>query len=558
MKRSNSNIAALYLRLSREDNLEGDSYSIQNQKKLLEKAATEQGYTTKVYADDGISGTVVERPEYQRMIADMERGKISAVFVKDLSRLGRDYLEVGLFIKQCVDFNDVRIVAVSDGFDSKEGVDLISVALRNVINESYAQDISKKRRIVNELKAKAGIPLGKPPYGYMKNPENVKPYWIVDEEAAHIVERIFNAYLDGRGTAQIAADLESAGVPTPMNYAISKGIKKGGHRSEKSSRWNSTTIIKILGLREYCGDLVNCKTFTKNYKNKKQVKNKNPLVFKDMHEAIIVREKWEQVQEIRRRIKKRRTITGERNMFSGLLICADCGKPLGYRFSQRTPDIKYFNCTAYNKHHRECPTSHYVRADFLEKVVLGEIKRLTRFVSKYSETFEAAVRGYAQDKTELEIKRREKDLKTARKRLDDIDVIIQRMYEDNVCGKISDERFATMTAQYEQEQAALSDKINALEAELQREAEKAQGVDVFVETVKKYSRIRKLTQQMLYDLVERIEVHDAQKIDGFTVQHIDIHYHCIGSIEIPDILPIPATDVQIDTRQGVTLKYGTK
>lgn len=552
-----SNIAALYLRLSREDSLEGDSYSIQNQQKLLEDAAAKEGYTTKVYADDGISGTVIDRPEYQRMSADIEQGKLSAVFVKDLSRLGRDYLEVGLFIKKCVDFNDVRIIAVSDAFDSKEGVDLISVALKNVINESYAQDISKKRRLVNDLKAKTGIPLGKPPYGYMKNPDNVKPYWVVDEEAARIVEQIFDEYVDDKGTAQIAADLEAEGVPTPMNYALNKGLKKGGKRSEKASKWNSTTIIKILGLREYTGDLVNCKTFTKSYKNKRQYKNDKPLVFENAHEEIIPHEKWEQVQEKRRKIKKRKTITGERNMFSGLLICADCGGKLGFHFNQKNHDIKYFNCTAYNKRHRECSTSHYVRADFLERVVLGEIKRLTKFVSMYSETFETAVRGYAQDKTEFEIKRMEKDLKTAQNRSNDIDVIIQKLYEDNVCGKISDDRFATMNAQYEQEQAELSDRITALQAEIQQEAEKARTVDVFIEAVKKYSRIRKLTPQMLGDLVDHIVVHDAKKIDGITEQYIDIHYRDIGSIEIPDVLLIPQTNVEISTRQGVTLKYGT-
>lgn len=565
MKRSISEkkvTAAVYARLSRDDDFDGESNSIRNQKQKCAEVATSLGYTNILYyVDDGISGMVEQRPSFQRLIRDIKSGKIGAVISKDQSRLSRDIVVAHKFIELCVDFEDVRLVAIADGFDSYQRVERAFIGFRSVMNESYAEDISKKCRMAIQTKGKTGAPIGRPPYGYMSNPK-VKPgsglpYWIVDDEAANIVRRIFNSYLDGKGTAQIAVDLERKGVLTPMNYAISKGIKRGGTRNEKPSKWHSTTIIKILGMQEYCGDLINFKTYTKSYRNKKQYKNDNPVVFKDVHEPIIDREKWEQVQEIRRKIKKRKTIDGERNIFSGLLICKDCGNKLGYHFNQKNHDIKYFNCSAYNKR-RECPKSHYVRADFLEKVVLGEFRRLTKFVSKYSDSFEKAVRGFAKDKTELEVKRREKDLKTAQGRSNDIDVIIQKLYEDKVGCLISDERFAKLSTQYEQEQTELAKKISALQVEIHKEAERAQETDVFIAAVKKYSRIRKLTQQMLYDLVDRIEVHHAQKIDGITVQHIDIYYHCIGSIEIPDILPIPETDVQINTRQGITLKYGTK
>lgn len=564
MKRSISEkeiTAAVYARLSRDDELEGESNSIRNQKYKCAEVAKELGYANILYyVDDGISGMVEQRPQFQKLIQDIKRGVVGAVICKDQSRLSRDMIVAHKFIELCVDFEDVRLVAISDGLDTKERIERTFIGFRSIVNESYSEDISKKCRMAVQTKGKSGAPIGRPPYGYMTNPtvKSDLPYWIVDHEAAYIVKRIFNGYLDGKGTAQIAADLEGEGVLTPMNYVISKGINRGGKRNEKPSKWHSTTIIKILGMSEYCGDIINFKTYTKSYRNTKQYKNENPVVFKNVHEPIISREKWEQVQEIRRKIKKRKTIDGERNIFSGLLICKDCGNKLGYHFNQKNPDIKYFNCSAYNKRHRECPKSHYVRADFLGKVVLGEFQRLTKFVSKYSDSFEKAVRGFAEDKTELEVKRREKDLKAAQNRSNDIDVIIQKLYEDKVGGLISDERFAKLSAQYEQEQAVLSERINALQVEIQQETERAQETDVFIAAVKKYSRIRKLTQQMLYDLVDRIEVHHAQKIDGITVQRIDIYYHCIGSIEIPDILPIPETDVQISTRQGITLKYGTK
>jgi len=558
---SKKETAAVYARLSRDDDLDGESNSIRNQKQKCAEVATSLGYVNILYyVDDGISGMVEQRPAFQKLIQDIKNGIVGAVICKDQSRLSRDIVVAHKFIELCVDFEDVRLIAIADGFDSYQRVERAFIGFRSVMNESYAEDISKKCRMAIQTKGMIGAPIGRPPYGYMTN-HNAKsdlPYWIVDDEAAYIVKRIFNGYLDGKGTAQIAADLEGEGVLTPMNYAVSKGIKKGGKRNEKSSKWHSTTIIKILGLQEYCGDIINFKTYTRSYRNKKQYKNDNPVVFKDVHEPIISREQWEKVQVIRRKIKKRKTLDGERNIFSGLLICKDCGNKLGYHFNQKNPDIKYFNCSAYNKRHRECPKSHYIRADFLEKVVLGEFRRLTKFVSKYSDSFEKAVRGFAKDKTELEVKRREKDLKAAQGRSNDIDTIIQKLYEDKVVGLISDERFTKLSAQYEQEQATLSEKIGTLRAEIQQEAERAQKTDVFIAAVKKYSRIRKLTQQMLYDLVDRIEVHHAQKVEGITVQHISIYYHCVGSIEIPDILPIPETDVQIDTRQGITLKYGTK
>ena len=554
MKQSISK-AALYLRLSRED---GESDSIQNQQMILENEAKRLGYEPVIYVDDGITGTINTRPAYQQMFSDMEQGKLAAVLVKDLSRLGRDHIEVGLFIKQCVDFNDVRIIAVTDNFDSREGVDLISIALKNVINESYAQDISKKCRAVSKLKGSSGIPLGRPPYGYKIDPDNPK-HWIVEPEAAAIVKRIFTMTIEGVGTAQIASTLETEGVLTPMNYWKSKGINRGGKSNASASSWNSSTIIKMLSLQEYCGDVINFKTYTASYKNKKQRKNDRDsmAIFKDVHAPIVDRATFEKIQQKRSKMRKRSTSDGKRNMFSGVVVCADCGANLNYHYSQSNKDIKYFNCPKYNCRNRLCPTSHHIRVEFLEQVVLGEIKRLAKFARNYEDEFAQLVKGSTQDSIELERKRREKELRDFIARNEDIDMIIQKLYEDSITGKVSDERFAKLSKSYEREQTDLSGKIASLQKRLADEDSRSNVADSFVQAVRKYSRVRKLTPLMLGELVQRIEVYQSEKVDGVYVQRLDIYYHGVGTVAIPDKLFAPEIKIRVQTRKGVTVTYMT-
>lgn len=322
--------AFLYERLSRDDNLEGDSYSIQNQKKLLTKVAKEKGYTHLVhFFDDGISGVTMDRPGYMDMIAQLELGKASAVFVKDLSRLGRNYIEVGRLTEEFFPDHDIRLVSVSDAIDTDEGENELA-PIRNLFNEWYARDISKKRRISNKIRGNSGMPMGLPPYGYMKAPDGSKR-WVVDDEAAAVVRRIFRLYMDGFGAEQIAARLSYECVLTPTHYWRERGVSRPNRPvTEEPCRWNSSTVITILSRQEYCGDLINFKTYSKSYKNKKRLANgpENWVIFKDAHEAIIPRELWEHVQQKRAGIRKRQTNKGEHNMFSGLLICADCGHNL--------------------------------------------------------------------------------------------------------------------------------------------------------------------------------------------------------------------------------------
>ena len=550
-------ITALYERLSRDDELTGDSNSIINQKKLLAKVAKEKGYTNLVhFLDDGISGVTMDRPGFVEMIRQLEQGKAAAVFVKDLSRLGRNYIEVGRLTEEFFPNHDIRLVAVSDNIDTAEGENELA-PIRNLFNEWYARDISKKRRISNKIKGNAGEPMGQPPYGYIKDPNDPK-HWIVDDEAAQVVRRVYSMTLEGFGTEQIAAQLEKDDVLTPRAYWLTKGIKRPGKgKQQPPTKWNSSTITKILSLQEYCGDILNFKTYSKSYKNKKRIDNdrENWVVFQDVHEAIIERAVYEQVQQKRGKIRKRRTNNGEHNMFSGLLVCADCGSNLHFHFNQGNPEIKYFNCSNYKGNRGTCTSTHYVRVDFLEEVVLGEIRRLTKFASLYEDEFVKAVIGHSQQAEQTDRKLKEKELRTLLARDEELDGLFERIYEDNVSGKLSDDRFAKMSRRYEDEQKELSEKIKKLRSEIEKQSSRSMTTDMFIGLVRKYTRARKLTPRMLNELIEKIEVFNAEKIDGVWEQRLRIHYNCVGTIEIPTVLPLPIPEVSVNTRKGVVVNY---
>ena len=565
MKQSNNNkksrdvTAFLYERLSRDDNMDGESYSIENQKKLLIKVAKEKGYTNLVhFFDDGISGVTMDRPGFADMIQQLEQGKAAAVFVKDLSRLGRNYIEVGRLTEEFFPNHDIRLVAVSDNIDTDEGENELA-PIRNLFNEWYVRDISKKRRISNKIKGNAGEPMGQPPYGYVKDPENPKR-WIVDEEAAQVVRRIYRMTLEGVGTEQIAVKLEEDGVLTPRAYRQSKGINRPGKVKDlPPTHWNSSSVIKMLSVQEYCGDILNFKTYSKSYKNKKRLENdrENWAIFKDVHEPIIERAVFEQVQQKRGKMRKRQAKDGERSMFSGLLVCADCGSNLHFHFNQGNPEIKYFNCSNYKGNRGTCGSTHYVRVDFLEQVVLGEIRRLTKYAGLYEDDFLKEVIGHSRQAEETERRLKEKELKSLLARDDELDGLFERIYEDNVSGKLSDDRFAKMSRRYEEEQKELSEKIKKLRSEIEKQSSRATSTDMFVSIVRKYTRARKLTPRMLNELVEKIEVYNAEKIDGEWVQRLRIHYNCVGEMNIPNepALPIPA--VTVNTRKSVFVSCTT-
>ena len=550
--------AALYCRLSRDDNMDSESNSIQNQRKILQKAAKDKGYTDTVFfVDDGITGTTMKRPGFQKMLTAIEAGYISAVFVKDLSRLGRNYIEVGKLTEEFFPLHDIRLVAVSDGVDSDEGEDDFT-PFKNIMNEYYAKDISKKRRIVNKMKGNAGVPLSPPPYGYIKNPDDPR-FWVVEPEAAEVVRRIYRMALEGYGLAETAAQLAADGVVNPTYYWRSRGTSRGGSKSTvEPTKWGHTTVKKILTLQEYCGDVINFKSYSKSYKMKKRIENpeENRAIFLNVHEAIIDRQTWEKVQTLQKGTRRKKpTVTQEPSVFSGLLKCPECGGNLNFHFNQNNHDIKFFSCQNHNSGYRKCSKTHYIRLDFLEQVVLYEVKRLACFASEYENDFIKAMIGRSAKVAENTALRKQRELDTLTARDRELDMLFERLYEDNVAGKIDDARFAKMSKRYEQEQGENAKKIKALRLELKKDESKRMDIDDFLETVRRYTDATTITKRMVAELIDHIEVYHAEKQDGITNQRVVIHYNCIGAFDVPDRRKIPEADIIMETRKGVALSY---
>ena len=498
----------------------------------------------------------MKRPGFQKMIAAIEAGYISAVFVKDLSRLGRNYIEVGKLTEEFFPLHDVRLVAVSDGVDSDEGEDDFT-PFKNIMNEYYAKDISKKRRIVNKMKGNAGIPLSPPPYGYMKNPDDPR-FWVIDPEAAEVVRCIYRLALEGNGPLQIATALGTMGALNPSAYRTSKGISKGGSKSTlEPTKWNHTTVKKILTLQEYCGDVINFKTYSKSYKMKRRIENpeENRAIFLNVHEPIIDRVTWEKVQSLQTTRRRRPTVTKESSAFCGYLKCPECGGNLTFHFNQNNHDIKFFSCNNHNSGLRKCSSTHYIRLDFLEQVVLYEIHRLACFANEYENDFIKAMVGRSAKVAENDRARKKRELDGLLARDGELDMLFERLYEDNVSGKIDDARFAKMSKRYEQEQGENAGRIKALRLELKKLEDKRMDVDTFLETVRRYTDATTITKRMVAELIQYIEVYPAVKEDGITNQRVTIHYNCIGAFEVPDRRNIPERDILLETRKGVALSY---
>ena len=554
----NFGTAALYCRLSRDDNMDTESNSIQNQKKILQKAAKEKGYAdTLFFVDDGITGTTMKRPGFQKMITAIEAGYISAVFVKDLSRLGRNYIEVGKLTEEFFPEHDVRLIAVSDGVDSDEG-DNEFTPFRNIMNEWYAKDISKKRKIVNKMKGNAGIPLSQPPYGYIKNPDDSR-FWVIDPEAADVVRRIYDMALEGYGLAEIANALGADGIVNPTYYWRSKGVNRSGSKSTlEPTKWGHTTVKKILTLQEYCGDVINFKSYSKSYKMKRRIENpeENRAIFLNVHEPIIDRATWEKVQTMQKGTRRKKpTVTQEPSVFSGRLKCPECGGNLNFHFNQKNHDIKYFSCQNHNSGLRKCSATHYIRLDFLEQVVLYEVNRLAAFANEYEHDFVKTMLGRSVKVAENDRARKQRELNALLTRDKELDMLFERLYEDNVAGKIDDARFARMSKRYEQEQGEISAKIKALRLELEKAEGQQMDMEDYLQMVRRYTHVTKITQRMVSELIDHIDVYHAEKRDGVTNQRIVIHYNCIGAFEVPDRKKIPETDIIMETRKGVALSY---
>ena len=505
-------ITALYCRLSQDDKQEGDSNSIINQKKILKKYALDRGYTNiQFYIDDGVSGTTFNRAGFQSMIADVETGKVKRVIVKDMSRLGRDYLQVGMYTEIFFPEHDVHFIAVNDGVDSNQE-DNEFTPFRNIINEWYAKDTSKKIRAVKRSKGMAGEHIGShPPYGYMKNPENKKE-WIIDEEAAEVVREIFRLCVGGYGPTQIANILTERKILCPTYYALEKGEKPRTVLPAHKYAWNSPVVAMILERVDYLGHTVNFKTHNKSYKCHKKIKHTPDQwkVFEGTHEAIIDKETFEIVQKIRAG-KRRPTRMGEMPMFSGLLYCADCGSKLTFhREVSQVAEKHYYACGNYRSNTANC-TMHYIRNVVVERIVLENLKEVIQYVSSYEDEFVRMVMDSDMRQRNRELSQKKKRLAEIQKRIGELDTIFQRIYEDNIIGKLSDERFMKMSKGYEDEQHTLQTEADEIQSELQQEEKKSVDVKRFLAIVKKYTDLTELTPEILREFIDKIIVHAPDK-----------------------------------------------
>ena len=525
-------ITALYCRLSQDDKQEGDSNSIINQKKILKKYALDRGYTNiQFYIDDGVSGTTFNRAGFQSMIADVETGKVKRVIVKDMSRLGRDYLQVGMYTEIFFPEHDVHFIAVNDGVDSNQE-DNEFTPFRNIINEWYAKDTSKKIRAVKRSKGMAGEHIGShPPYGYMKNPENKKE-WIIDEEAAEVVREIFRLCVGGYGPTRIAHILTERKILCPTYYALEKGGKPRTALPADKYTWNGPVVAKILDRMDYLGHTVNFKTHVKSYKVHKTIYNSPDQwkVFEGTHEAIIDKETFEIVQKIRAG-KRRPTRMGEMPMFSGLLYCADCGRKLSFhRKADEPADKHHYLCENYRSNTANC-TMHYIRNVVVERIVLENLKEVIQYVSNYEDEFVRMIMDSDMRQRNRELSQKKKWLAEIQKRIGELDTIFQRIYEDNIIGKLSDERFMKMSKGYEDEQHTLQTEADEIQSELQQEEKKSVDVKRFLAIVKKYTDLTELTPEILREFIDKIIVHAPDKSSGRRLQEIEIIYNHIGEFD---------------------------
>ena len=526
-------ITALYSRLSQEDKNDGESNSIANQKKILERYCKEKGYTAIRHydKDDGYSGTNFNRPDFQRMLADVKAGKIARVIVKDMSRLGRDYLQVGMYTDIVFPEFGVHFVAVNDGVDSTRGENEFA-AIRNVFNEMFARDTSKKIKATWQSKGKSGERLSnKAPYGYMKDPVDPKK-WIVDEEAAAVVQKIYALCVDGKGPTQIARWLRENEVITPTVHMKSKGQKTSNPTPTNPYKWSEETVSKILGRMEYLGHTVNFKTYKQSYKSNKKLYNdpNDWAIFENTHEPIIEESVFAIVQSLRK-TRRRPTKMGDMGLFSGLLFCEDCGAKMYLcRTTYFKPEQEYYVCSTYRSDKEKC-TTHTIRNVVLEEVVLQNLREAVAYVSKQEKDFIREAQDLTMRERDRELAAQKDTLAKAENRFSELDTIIKRLYEDNIVGKLSDERFIKLSRDYELEQSNLQSTIEALRHEVKQQEQKKQSAKSFIAATKKYTDLKELDATVLREFVDRIEISATEKWKKIQERKISIVYNFIGAFD---------------------------
>ena len=531
-------ITALYPRLSHEDELQGESNSISNQKRILETYAKQNGFSNlRWYTDAGYSGANFQRPGFQAMLADIEAGKVGTVIVKDMSRLGRNYLQVGMYTEMIFPQKGVRFIAINDGVDSAQGENDFA-PLRNIFNEWLVRDTSKKIKAVKRSKGMSGKPItSKPVYGYlMDEDEN----FIIDEEAAPVVRQIYSLCLAGNGPTKIARMLTEQQIPTPGTLEYRRTGSTRRYHPGYECKWATNTVAHILENREYTGCLVNFKTEKPSYKLKHSIENppEKQAVFENHHEPIIDRETWERVQELRKQ-RKRPNRYDEVGLFSGILFCADCGSVMyqqRYQTDKRKQDC--YICGSYKKRTADC-TAHFIRTDLLTAGVLSNLRKVTSYAAKHEARFMKLLIEQNEDGDRRRNAAKKKELEAAEKRIAELSAIFKRLYEDSVTGRISDERFTELSADYEAEQKELKERAARLREELSKAQEATANAEKFMNVVRRHTTIEELTPTLLREFVEKIVVHESVALDGkrrgkLRRQEIEIYYSFVGKVELPD------------------------
>jgi site-specific DNA recombinase len=547
MLRATDKITALYCRLSVEDTKdekkngkEDLSNSIQNQKAMLLQYARDHRFPHPTFfIDDGYSGVTYDRPGFQKMLDEIEAGHVGAVITKDLSRLGRNSALTGLYINYTFPQNDVRYIAINDHFDSinPNSTDSDIAGIKNWFNEFFAKDTSRKIRAVQKAKGERGERLTvHVPYGYMKNPENPKE-WMIDEEAAQVVKKIFTLCMNGRGPSQIADQLEKDKILTPTAYKNKQGVKTPHTEPENPYRWHESTIVNILERKEYIGATVNFKTYTNSIWDKKQRENpeENRVIFYNTHPAIIEQEVFDKVQEIRQQ-RHRRTATGKSSPFSGLVFCADCKQKLYYsttKYFEKRQD--FFTCSTHRANKDKC-SGHYIRAVVLEDLVWNHMKEVISYVTRYEAHFRVEMEQKLRLQSEETIRVYKKRLAQAEKRIGELDRLFIKIYEDNAKGKLNDDRFAMMSKTYEDEQAQLKVEIVNLQKEIEVQERQIEDLEQFIQRARRYTDLTELTPYALRELVKAVYVEAPDKSSGKRKQRVHIEYDLVGYIPVDELI----------------------
>lgn len=553
-KAENEKITALYERLSRDDEMVGDSNSIVNQKKMLEDYAKQNGYTNiEHFTDDGYSGGSFDRPDWKRMVAGIEDGSIGTVIVKDMSRIGRDYLQVGFYTEVMFKEKEVHFIAIANGVDNQKRESSEFAPFLNIMNEWYIRDSSRKVTTVLRARGMEGKhTTNNAIYGYRKSEED-KNQWVIDEEAAEVVRRIYRMSLEGKGPYEIARILSEEQIERPSYYLAKRGL--GTCRSNNNTAtpyvWRGATVRDILSKPEYMGHTVNFRSYKESYKDKraKKTPEEDWVIFKNTQEAIVSEEMWNKVQELRKTVRRTDTV-GEANPFTGLLYCADCGAKMynhrggagrarnwkGELNGKRRPDRDEYNCSTYNlsrqNYDKQC-SQHYIRTEVVRKLVLETIKAVSDYVITNEEEFINRIYSTSRDKQKEGIKSLKRKIAQDTKRVNELNMLMKKLYEDNISGKLSDKRFEFMLSEFENEQDTLEISMENAKAEIEKYESDTVRADKFIELVKRYTDFSELTTPMLNEFVEKILVHEADYSSGERVQEVEIYLNFIGKFELP-------------------------